>query len=203
MEKYTATCRLILVSTSPSKARGGGGGQGDPARRGVEHARVAPRPPPRAPPAGQVIEPVRSRCLGIRVPAPLQSDIISVLNAVAKKEKVSLPLQAAAKIAAASGRNLRRAVLMLEAVKVQSSGEGGAWGRGARGGTGPCLHLAPLPLPPPGTTMIPATIAPPSMDWELYITSLAGDIMREQSPKAAMAARTKFYEARVVRRGWM
>ncbi|CAN0253903.1 unnamed protein product, partial [Hapterophycus canaliculatus] len=41
MEKYTSSCRLILLCHSPSK----------------------------------VIEPVRSRCLGVRVPAPGEEEV--------------------------------------------------------------------------------------------------------------------------------
>ena len=74
MEKYTATCRLILVASSASK----------------------------------VIEPVRSRCLGVRCPAPSQPDIMGVLTRTAQKEGFALPTPLAAKIAAQSGRNLRR-----------------------------------------------------------------------------------------------
>lgn len=86
MEKYSASCRLILVASSPSK----------------------------------VIEPVRSRCLGIRVPAPTQQEVMGVLTATCAKEGLSLPLPVAARMAAQSGRNLRRALLMLEAQKVQA-----------------------------------------------------------------------------------
>jgi replication factor C subunit 3/5 len=81
MEKYSASCRLILVASSPSK----------------------------------VIEPVRSRCLGIRVPAPTQQEVMGVLTATCTKEGLTLPLPVAAKMAAESSRNLRRALLMLEA----------------------------------------------------------------------------------------
>ena len=76
MEKYTATCRLILVATSLSK----------------------------------VIEPVRSRCLGVRVPAPSQPEIMSILRNVAAAEKIALPEQVSAKIAMQSLRNVRRCV---------------------------------------------------------------------------------------------
>jgi replication factor C subunit 3/5 len=86
MEKYSATTRLILISSSPSR----------------------------------VIEPVRSRCLGIRVGAPTQQEIITLLTATATKENLQLPMALAAKIAAQSGRNLRRAILMLEAAKAQT-----------------------------------------------------------------------------------
>jgi replication factor C subunit 3/5 len=85
MEKYSSTCRLILVCSSPSK----------------------------------VIEPVRSRCLGVRVPLPSPADLMRVLQAVATKEGITLPTAFAAKLSQASGRNVRRAVLLLEAAKVQ------------------------------------------------------------------------------------
>jgi len=45
--------------------------------------------------------------------------IVDVLNHIAKKEKVILPEKLAMKIAGASDRNLRRAILMFEATKVQ------------------------------------------------------------------------------------
>ena len=61
----------------------------------------------------QVIEPVRSRCLGIRVPAATQQDIMGVLAAVAKKEGLVAPPQLCAKIASQSNRNLRRCVCHL------------------------------------------------------------------------------------------
>lgn len=85
MEKYTATCRLILCANSTSR----------------------------------VIPAIRSRCLGIRVPAPKLEEICRVLQYVCKKEGLTLPETLALNIAQKSERNLRRAVLMLEACKVQ------------------------------------------------------------------------------------
>lgn len=64
--------------------------------------------------ASKVIEPVRSRCLGIRVPAPSHEDIATVLTTVAKKEQCVCPQELAMKISLQSDRNLRRALLMLE-----------------------------------------------------------------------------------------
>ena len=81
MEKYTASCRLILCCNNPSK----------------------------------VIDPLRSRCLGVRVPAPSHAEIADVLQGVARKENLVLPPELAARIAHASDRNLRRATLMLQA----------------------------------------------------------------------------------------
>jgi len=84
MEKYMATCRIILMANSTSK----------------------------------VIPAIKSRCLGIRVSAPSRDEIVTVLTNVAKKEGCNLPTELAKRIAEKSNRNLRRAILMLEACKV-------------------------------------------------------------------------------------
>lgn len=85
MEKYTATCRLILYCNSTSK----------------------------------VIPAIRSRCLGIRVPAPSHTEIGQILHYVCRKEGLTLPDELAQRIAEKSGRNLRKALLMCEACRVQ------------------------------------------------------------------------------------
>lgn len=85
MEKYMATCRLILCCNSCSK----------------------------------VIPAIRSRCLGIRVAAPSEDEVVTVLNLVSRKEGILLPEELARRIATQSHRNLRRAVLTLEACRVQ------------------------------------------------------------------------------------
>ncbi|XP_075215185.1 replication factor C subunit RfC38 isoform X2 [Lycorma delicatula] len=55
----------------------------------------------------QVIPAIKSRCLGIRVSAPTSNEIVSILQELAER------------IAEKSDRNLRRAILMCEACKVQ------------------------------------------------------------------------------------
>ncbi|XP_013107167.1 replication factor C subunit 3 [Stomoxys calcitrans] len=85
MEKYVATCRIILSVNSTSR----------------------------------VIPAIRSRCLGIRVAAPNPDEMTSILQAVSKRENISLPAELAARIVEKSERNMRRAILMLEACKVQ------------------------------------------------------------------------------------
>lgn len=85
MEKYVATCRIILCANSTSR----------------------------------VLPAIKSRCLGIRVPAPSISDIKSILHSISKREGLTLPNELGIRIAEASGRNLRRAILMLEACKVE------------------------------------------------------------------------------------
>ncbi|XP_075707827.1 replication factor C subunit 3 [Rhinoderma darwinii] len=67
----------------------------------------------------KVIAPIRSRCLAIRVPAPSLEEICTVLFNVCRKEGLSLPQELARKIAEKSGRNLRKAILMCEACRVQ------------------------------------------------------------------------------------
>ncbi|XP_052076106.1 replication factor C subunit 3-like [Mytilus californianus] len=85
MEKYMATCRLILCCNSTSK----------------------------------VIPAIRSRCLGVRVPAPSIEEVCQVLQNICKKESLNLPSELARRIAEKSNRNLRRAILMCEACRVQ------------------------------------------------------------------------------------
>lgn len=67
----------------------------------------------------RVIPAIRSRCLSIRVPAPTIEEVSNILQTVCKKEGLNLPTELAQRIAVKSGRNLRRALLMCEACKVQ------------------------------------------------------------------------------------
>mmetsp|Transcript_15236 Transcript_15236/g.39170 ORF Transcript_15236/g.39170 Transcript_15236/m.39170 type:complete len:357 (+) Transcript_15236:44-1114(+) len=114
--------------------------------------------------SSKVIGAIRSRCLGVRVAAPTIDDIVSTLNTVAKKEHIGLPPELATRIAARSNRNLRRAILMLEAAKVQ----GGAHLR-------PDQHV-------------------PMADWEEYLHETAKRILEEQSPPRLLEVRGRLYE---------
>lgn len=67
--------------------------------------------------ASQVTEALRSRCLCIRIGAPTNDEIVSVLQEVSSKEGIFLPPPLAGRIAVQSGRNLRRAILALESAK--------------------------------------------------------------------------------------
>jgi len=67
----------------------------------------------------KIISPIRSRTLLIRVPAPTLDQVVQVLHAVAKKESLDANQELFTRIALESRRNLRRALLMLEAVYVQ------------------------------------------------------------------------------------
>ena len=108
---------------------------------------------------------MRSRCLGVRIPSPAETDLAELLVSTARKEGVTCPPALAEKVALACERNTRRALLMLEAIRVQQNG-----------------HLlsadAPLQLP----------------DWEVYISKIAREIMSEQSPTKLMQVRDMLYE---------
>ncbi|KAI7931510.1 replication factor C subunit 3 [Pyricularia oryzae] len=67
-----------------------------------------------------IIAPIRSRTLLVRVAAPSEDEICTVLAASAKKEGWTVSTQLHERIAKESGRNLRRALLMLETVHAQN-----------------------------------------------------------------------------------
>ena len=94
----------------------------------------------------------------------LFSQIVSILQSTADKQSISIPDELAASIANGSGRNVRRALLMMEACHVRDDFQGN-----------------------PATAVI-------ETDWELYIKQLAQDITREQTPMRLRAAREKLYE---------
>jgi len=69
----------------------------------------------------KIIEPLRSRCLAIRVPAPSHEEIVEVLKYVGTQEKVNITDEFAKEIATASDRNLRRALLMFQTCAMENS----------------------------------------------------------------------------------
>lgn len=115
--------------------------------------------------ASKIIEPVRSRCLGIRVPSPTHEEIAALLVNIARKEQCHCDYELAMKISLNSDRNVRRAILMLEVSKVQS----------------PSSNLTKDLV-----VQIP--------DWELFIVRLAREILQEQSPSKLLQAREMLYE---------
>lgn len=66
-----------------------------------------------------IIAPIRSRTLLIRVAAPTEEEICTVLASSAKREGWAVSQKLHQRIARESGRNLRRAMLMLETVHAQ------------------------------------------------------------------------------------
>ncbi|KAL4867711.1 hypothetical protein BDV12DRAFT_117444 [Aspergillus spectabilis] len=67
-----------------------------------------------------IIAPIRSRTLLVRVAAPSEDDICKVLGNAAKREGWSEAPGLNRRIAKESGRNLRRALLMFEAIYAQN-----------------------------------------------------------------------------------
>lgn len=64
--------------------------------------------------------PLRSRVLALRIPLPTEPEIVGVLEHVSHKENLNLPKPLAERIAGQCNRNLRRAILQLEACRVDS-----------------------------------------------------------------------------------
>ena len=69
----------------------------------------------------RLIAPIKSRCLLMRVAAPSREDMLTVLNHVAKRAGAgSLPEDMADEIIVDSNGNMRKAILVFEAMKMQS-----------------------------------------------------------------------------------
>lgn len=66
-----------------------------------------------------IIAPIRSRCLLVRVAAPTHEEICDVLAKVGAKEGFTVIEELNLRIAKESARNLRRALLMFEALYAQ------------------------------------------------------------------------------------
>lgn len=66
----------------------------------------------------KVIPAIQSRCLLVRVPAPTHEEIVTVLQTIVKKENCQIPMELAQRIAEKAQRNLRRAILLAEACRV-------------------------------------------------------------------------------------
>ncbi|KAL6011360.1 hypothetical protein ACLOJK_001806 [Asimina triloba] len=64
---------------------------------------------------------IKSRCETIMVDSPVVNEIIEVLIQIARKENFDLPMNFAAKIAVKSKRNLRTAIMALEACKANKN----------------------------------------------------------------------------------
>lgn len=62
----------------------------------------------------RIIDPVRSRCVCMRVPSPSSQQIRKVIEHVARAESIFLPASFANKVVASCDRNLRRALLSME-----------------------------------------------------------------------------------------
>ena len=95
MEKYMKNCRMILICNNIHK----------------------------------LINPIRSRCLNVRIPAPNQDAIIHALSEVGKYESLNLgnfpfTQELYSNIANSCGRNLRQAIIQLQASKFTKNTQG-------------------------------------------------------------------------------
>ncbi|KAI4791010.1 P-loop containing nucleoside triphosphate hydrolase protein [Aureobasidium sp. EXF-8845] len=114
-----------------------------------------------------IIAPIRSRTLLVRVAAPTEDEICTVLAQVGKKEGYTRCEGLEKRIAQESYRNLRRALLMFEAV-----------------------HAQKYRLPDQVTEK--TTIPPP--DWEALISQIADEILAERSAARILQVRAKLYD---------
>ena len=138
LEKYVSTCRVILIGKRVSR----------------------------------LIPALKSRCLTIRNPAPSELDIRTILENIAKQEsfcedsKIAKFDSALEKIVAQSDRNLRRAILLLQAYacSVESSMKS------------------------------PKNVPILSFRWQEQIDTLARKLAESQSPKKVAEIRSILYE---------
>jgi len=115
--------------------------------------------------ASKIIPPLRSRCLPLRIGAPSAMDVQQVLQKVASAEGVKLAPELAGKIAEKAGRDMRRAILLMEMVHTQAG----------------------------GTTLSKEANLPVEA-WQTAIDKVARKILQEQSPRMAMEVRGNLYE---------
>lgn len=135
MEKYSRNIRLVLISNTTSN----------------------------------IIAPIKSRTLLIRIPAPTVDEVTSVLQKLANKQEIQLPSDESDKeeilnnVAVVSKRNLRRALLLLEALAMQNE-------------------------------TIKTTTPMITLDWEGVIKKLAGNVSRDRNVARISSSRTVLYE---------
>jgi replication factor C subunit 3/5 len=129
-----------------------------------------------------IIAPIRSRTLLVRVAAPTEGEICQVLRKAGQKEGWKEAEGLNRRIAKESGRNLRRALLIYEAIYASKYV--------------PCLPQnsgrmdADVKISEKVTDQTP--IPPP--DWEALISQVADEIMAEHSPARILQVRAKLYD---------
>lgn len=132
----------------------------------------------------RLIAPIKSRCLLIRVAAPSQGDMLTVLNHVAKRAGAgSLPEDVADEIITDANGNMRKAILVFEAMKMQSYAYS--------------IHLYLNENDLLGSEFRPDLSSSPPIakpDWETYCYKVADMIIQEQTPQRVMEVRAKLYE---------
>jgi len=114
----------------------------------------------------KIIEPIVSRCMVIRLPAPTPDQMIPILKRVAEKEGLTISESFYKTLAEKSDRNVRRAVLMLEATV-------------AKGGKNATYDVEKMLVVP---------------DWKDYIATIAQRILANPSGDGVLSIRNNLYE---------
>lgn len=114
----------------------------------------------------KIIEPIISRCMVIRLPSPTSAQMLPILRNVAKKENLNITDKFCNILADKSDRNLRRAVLMLEA----------SVAKGGKNSTYDNENQLVVP------------------DWKVYISTIVDRILANPSGDAVLNARSHLYE---------
>ncbi|BGP38975.1 Replication factor C (RF-C) subunit [Rhodotorula kratochvilovae] len=128
----------------------------------------------------KIIGPIRSRCLLLRVGAPTEDQIGSVLEQTATNEGFSLPPHVSLLLSRISLGNLRRALLSLEALYTQDPD---------------FKSIKPdHSLLTSGKQDQRDIDAVPRPDWEKYAAKAAEQILAQQTPEKLLEVRGMFYE---------
>lgn len=117
-----------------------------------------------------IIAPIKSRTLLVRIPAPSDVEIANILLNIATKEALKLSREDGHEyfrtIANGSDRNLRRALLTFETISMQNE---------------------TIPVDKPETAII-------NLDWEAIIRNIARSMAREKTVANLAKLRETFYE---------
>jgi replication factor C subunit 3/5 len=130
-----------------------------------------------------IIAPIRSRTLLVRVAAPSDQEICAVLRTAAQKENWNQSDALNMRVAKESGRNLRRALLMFEAIYAQkfvlvAHSLQTSWMLIIFNDSEKVSDKTPIPPP----------------DWEALISVVADEILAERSPARILQVRERLYD---------
>ena len=133
----------------------------------------------------RLIAPIKSRCLLMRVAAPNRDEMLTVLNHVAKRAGAgSIPEDFADQIIIDANGNMRKAILVFEAMKMQSYACPMIFSPFAK----------PSSLEPKLRPDLSSSQSVAKPDWETYCYKVADMIIQEQTPQRVMDVRAKLYE---------
>jgi replication factor C subunit 3/5 len=116
----------------------------------------------------RLIDPIRSRCLLVRIPGFSDSEIKENMEAVLKKENEMAPAEVVSSIARDADGNMRRALCMLELYCFNKSEEQPKRKR---------LDIKNMKL-----------------EWEASVESIAAHIRKSQKPETMLSIRKELYE---------